>query len=113
MGNPQQEIKINSEMGKRQVLTSNELLIIHHNVQSLRNKLLELIVLLNTEFIDLDILCFSEHWLNDEEIRTLNIEHYKLVDNFSRISRSGGGSCIWIRKDLQVREVSYLRNMGS
>lgn len=70
-------------------------------------------VWLNTEFTDMDSLCFSEHWLNDEQIRTFNIEYYKLVNNFSRISRSGGGTCIWVRKDLQAREVSYLRNMGS
>jgi hypothetical protein len=72
MGSRQQEIRlVTSEVGKRQVLTSNELLIFHHNVQSLRNKLLALIVLLNTEFIDLDILCFSEYWLNDDQMRTL------------------------------------------
>jgi AAA15 family ATPase/GTPase len=68
---------------------------------------LELIVLLNTEFIDLDILRFSEHWLNDDQMRTLNIEYYKLVKNFSRISRNRGGSFIWVRKGLQARKVSY------
>jgi exonuclease III len=75
---------------------------------------LALIVLLNTEFIDLDILCFSEHWLNYDQMKTLNIEYYKLVKNFSRISRNSGGSCTtWVRKDLQAREVSYLKGLGS
>jgi hypothetical protein len=58
-------------------------------------------------------LCFSEHWLNDEQIKTLNIEYYKLVNSFSRNSRSGGESCVWASKGVQFREVSYLRNMDS
>ena len=76
MDRPQQEIRlVASEVRKRQDLNSNVLSILHHNVQSLRNMLLELTVLLNTDFVDLDVLCFSEHWLNDEQLRTLNIEY--------------------------------------
>jgi hypothetical protein len=46
-------------------------------------------------------------------MRTLNIVYYKLAKNVSRISRNGGGSCIWVWKDLNIREVSYLRSLGS
>jgi hypothetical protein len=102
-----------NKVSKRQVVSKKELVILCHYVQSLRNKLQELIVLLNTEFIDLDLLCFSEHWLKDEQMRTLSILHYKLAKNFSRISRNGGGSCIWVCKDLNIREVSYLRSFCS
>jgi hypothetical protein len=73
MDSPKQKIN-NRRIGKRQASTLNELLILHHNVQSMRNMLPELVVLLNTEFIDLDILCFSEHWLNDEQIKTLKLD---------------------------------------
>jgi hypothetical protein len=47
---------MNREVVKRQVVSANELVISHHNVQISSNKLQELTVLLNTELIDLDML---------------------------------------------------------
>jgi hypothetical protein len=49
---------------------------IHHNVQSINNKLLELNVLLQSELADVDVLCLSEHWLREELII---IDKFKLA----------------------------------
>jgi hypothetical protein len=65
------------------------------------------------EFIDVDIICLTEHWLKEDQMRILNMIHYKLANNYSRISKIGGGSCIWVCNDLNIRQVSYLKSLCS
>jgi hypothetical protein len=46
---------------------------------------MELSAFLNTSALNLYVLCFSVHWLINEQIKTLNTEQYKLADNFSKV----------------------------
>jgi len=39
-----------------------EIRLLHHNVQSLINKLLDIAVMLTAENLNVNILCFMEHW---------------------------------------------------
>jgi len=39
-----------------------EIRLLHHNVQSLNNKLLDIAVMLTAENLNVNILCFMEHW---------------------------------------------------
>jgi len=73
-------------VGNRNDFNSLFQTILNHNVQSLSNKLLELSLLLNSELTYLDILCFTKHWQMEEQMRVLNIDHFKLVSNFGRFS---------------------------
>jgi hypothetical protein len=41
-----------------------------------------------------------------------NINHFKLASNFSRIGDGHGGSCIYVRKYLQTKEVGCLQRLS-
>ena len=51
---------------------------LHHNIQSVNNKLLELNVSLQSELADVDTLCLSKHWLREECIKLISVDKFKL-----------------------------------
>jgi hypothetical protein len=78
------------------VMNFNEYeIILHHNVQSLNNKLLDIAIMLTTENLNVNILCSTEHWLSEVQMNVLNIDYFRLVSNFSRNHSISGGSCIF------------------
>jgi hypothetical protein len=72
--------------------------ILHHNVQSLFNKQMELMVLLNTSLHNINALCFTEHWLSEDQLILLQINNFKLVSKFCRKDFKDEGSCIFVKK---------------
>jgi hypothetical protein len=67
-------------------------------------KLLDLIVLLKSDLKNVDILCFTEHCLKEEQFGLTYIEHFKVVSNFSRISNEKGVSCMYVKDYVQTKE---------
>jgi hypothetical protein len=53
-------------------------------VQSLNNKKLNIDVLLTYKTLELDVLCITEHWLEEKEIGYYNFVNYSLVSKFCR-----------------------------
>jgi hypothetical protein len=78
-----EETGIDPEVCNRKDHNPKLISIMHHNVQSLNNKLLELEVLLQTDLKGADVLCFTEHWLKEERIKLLNTDQFKFGGNGS------------------------------
>jgi hypothetical protein len=55
-----------------------------------------------------DVLCLTEHWIPEDQIKLINLDQYRLISQFYRHNRKGGGSCIFVRDMLRTREVYYL-----
>jgi hypothetical protein len=83
---------------------SNNLKVLHHNIQSLNNKTLELSLFIHDTDIMIDVLCFTEHWLSMDQISLINVGQYSLRSKFCRTTKKGGGSCIFVRNFLQTKQ---------
>jgi hypothetical protein len=57
----------------------------------------ELEILLENEINNVEVLCFTEHWLNCHKIHAININHFTLANAFCRKDSDHGGSCIFVK----------------
>lgn len=71
------------------------------NIQSLRYKINELESFLLSNDTDYDVLCVSEHWLNEAEVKLLNICGMRVSSNFCRSVYQHGGVAILAKPCLQ------------
>jgi hypothetical protein len=78
----------------------------HQNIQSLRNKKVNLKILLNTNLLSLDVLGFTEHWLIDVEISSYNLPNFSLVRKNCRQNKRNGSSCIYVRSNILAKLVT-------
>ena len=62
--------------------------------------------------LNVNILCFTEHWLSEAQLKVLNIDYFGLVSNFSRNHSTSGESCIFMRNNTETKEVEYVRGLG-
>ena len=84
-------VSIKSCDSKTRNFKSRVLKILHQNVQSLPNKLLDLSLFLTTDVVDIDILCFTEHWLKFEQKNSIHIDQFKLISSFHRTTKKVEG----------------------
>jgi hypothetical protein len=81
--------------------------ILHHNVQSINSKSLELNVLLQSELANVDVLCLSEYWLREKCRTLISMDKFKLASNFTRSKSKHGGSCIYVKHHVETTEIDY------
>ena len=60
-------------------------------------------MLLTDKTLELDILCITEHWLDEKEIDYYNFVNYSLVSKFCRKNKRHGGSCIYVKENLEAK----------
>jgi exonuclease III len=58
--------------------------VLHHNIQSLNNKILELTVYLHDNKKMVDVICLTEQRMVDDQIKLINLDHYRLKSYFCR-----------------------------
>lgn len=81
-----------------------------YNVASLRNKTNALEIILNENCID--VVCLSEHSMEEEEIKTVNMTNFKLAAQFSRKQHIRGGSAIFVNSAMEVEEILDIRGLS-
>jgi hypothetical protein len=97
--------------GEKQVRTGNNLNVVHQNIRSLWGKCGELEILLETEINNVELLCFTEHWLYCHKIHAININHFTLANVFCRRNSDHGASCIFIKKVIRTKELNFLNEL--
>jgi hypothetical protein len=60
--------------------------------------------ILSLDYINVDILCFTEHWLKEEQIKVLNINQFKLVTNISRLRSNYEGHVFLYEKICTLKK---------
>jgi hypothetical protein len=81
-------------------------------MQSLNNKLLDIAMMLTVDNFNMNILCFTEQWLLEDQMNVISIDQFRLVSKFCRGNCASGGSCIFTRNTIQTKQVNYLSGLG-
>lgn len=78
--------------------------IMHHNIQSITNKIPSIELFLHTlrqkNNLIPEVMCFTETWLTPSNNQCINFPGYTNVSSFIRPNRSGGGSSIFVKDTL-------------
>lgn len=51
-------------------------------------------------------VCLTETWIKQPQVKTINLDSYKLQTYFSRCHSNGGGTCIFVRDNLDVKTIN-------
>ena len=83
---------------------NKDFLVFHQNVRGLRDKNNELFGSLLPELPH--ILCLTEHFLTNQEIICLTMDHYMLGAEFCRKTLKKGGTCIYVDETLNFSNIN-------
>jgi hypothetical protein len=89
----------------RTVHSCNSLQIFHQNIRGLRSKTTECINSLQLDDINPQVLCFSEHHMEQQDLLHLTLPGYILGSNFCSQNLQTGGVCIFVCKDLYFSKI--------
>lgn len=84
--------------------------ILHLNTQSIKGKVGQLEIFINEK--EADVCCFSETFLNDDEVNILQLDGYKKVANFCRKRKKCGGVVIYVKNTIDCNEIQWISEMS-
>ena len=79
-------------------------------MQGLANEIDEIEVIL-TE-LQIDILCISEHWIGNNNIKNISFSDCNIVTYFSRLTNIHGGSLILIKSCIKSKEILSIKSLS-
>jgi len=103
VGCPNAHIKTTQENTHTKHLINTPLNVIHQNIRGLRNKSSELIISILPDIPQ--IICITEHHLNEQEIESLSIKNYTRGAKYCRHNLKQGGSCIFVHEALNYSNI--------
>lgn len=83
-----------------ETFTNTKINLLYMNINSIRNKLADLLVYISNFGSIVHIICITEIRLNPDETYICNIPNYDVVC-CPRSNRSGGGACMFIHQSMQ------------
>lgn len=81
----------------------------HQNIQGLTKKTDEIEI--HIEESQPSILCFSEHWLCELELPSVEIKNYELRAAYCRKHLKRGGSCIFSKESFKMEQIELPNNL--
>jgi len=97
--------QVNSDSTKRS--SQKDFLILHQNIRGLKGKTEE--IMDNIATSQPHVLCFTEHHLKSHQLDCIQLQNYRLVAKFCRITYRYGGVCIYVHESLQSSNMEVLR----
>lgn len=90
-------------------VNKNHFTILHQNVQSISNKLIEIEILSNT-IPYLNVFCITEHWIKNEfEMGKIIIPKFIIADSYYRKQIEHGGSMILVKESIKFKQRTTTR----
>lgn len=84
--------------------------IFHQNVQSLKNKILEVELCIRNINPTPLFICLTEHWYTEPEKCLMKLETYTMKSAWCRRNMIHGGSCIFVKDDLETEELNDIKH---
>lgn len=85
--------------------------IFHQNVCGISNKTTELELYIATTGFQLDYLCITEHFLNQQSANVFNFPNYNLVSYNTRTNKKRGGSLILALSNTESENIDFVKKM--
>ena len=106
-------LKLNNNSNYNRIKLSNKnVKVMHLNIQSLNNKLIDIELLLNNLDNEIDILCIDEHWLTSAQLESAFLRYYKVANAFCRTQLKHGGTLIYVKESMNIKPLAIINEFN-
>lgn len=110
--NPRSDEEVHTNKEKMSQNSEQQFSILHQNVCSLGNAKDRLEEILNDNE-DIKILCITEHWKTEHQLKFYSIKDFLLITFFCRDEKEHGGVAIYSKNGIQVKERKDIKKIST